>query len=154
MRASLAVILLALGACAPTTQIVTGTMRPPISPAEVKIYSHAPAAYQEIAVLTASSKSMFTAGGQKSIDKVVERLKEQAAKLGANGLILEDFSDAQTASIGTGVGSESYSRRSSVGVGVGGAVGVFKKTGRGRAIFIPPGDTPPGNTPPGNPPPG
>jgi uncharacterized protein YbjQ (UPF0145 family) len=133
-----AVSLLALAACAPTTQILTGTTRPPISPAEVKIYSHAPAAYEEIAVLTATSKSVFTSGGQKSIDKVVERLKEQAAKLGANGLILEDFSDSQTGSIGTGVGSESYSRGGSVGVGVGGAVGIFKKTGRGRAIFIPP----------------
>jgi uncharacterized protein YbjQ (UPF0145 family) len=139
MRTLLVVTLLALAACAPTTQIVTGTARPPISPAEVKIYSHAPAAYEEIAVLTASSKSMFTSGGQKAIDKVVERLKEQAARLGANGLILEDFSDSQTGSIGTGVGSESYSRSSSVGVGVGGAVGIFKKTGRGRAIFIPPG---------------
>jgi hypothetical protein len=139
MRTLLAMTLLALAACAPTTQIVTGTARPPIPPAEVKIYSHAPAAYEEIAVLTASSKSMFTSGGQKAIDKVVERLKEQAAKLGANGLILEDFSDSQTGSIGTGVGSESYSRSSSVGVGVGGAVGIFKKTGRGRAIFIPPG---------------
>jgi len=34
-------------------------------------------------------------------------LKVEAAKLGANGLMLDGFSDAQTASVGTGVGSQS-----------------------------------------------
>jgi hypothetical protein len=63
----------------------------------------------------------------------------QAAKLGANGIILEGFSDRETGSVGTGVGSDSYSRNSSVGVGVGGSLGIFKKTGQGRAIFVPPG---------------
>jgi hypothetical protein len=53
--------------------------------------------------------------------------------------MLEGFSDAQTASVGTGVGSQSYSGNTAVGVSAGGAFGVFKKTGRARAIFVPPG---------------
>ena len=76
--------------------------------------------------------------GQKTTDKVIDQLKAPAAKLGANGLILEGFGERETASIGTGVGSESYSRSSAVRVGASGSFGVFKKTGKARAIFVPP----------------
>jgi hypothetical protein len=131
-----------LAACAPSTHVLVGQARPPITPDQVTIYSHPPAVFQEIAVLDASSKSAFGPGGQKSVDKVVERLKAEAAKLGANGIILEGFSDAETGSIGTGVGSESYSRSSAVGVGVGGSLGIFKKTGHADAIYVAPGATP------------
>jgi hypothetical protein len=135
--ASLALCLMA-SACAATKPVVIGTVRPAIPVDKVIIYSHQPAAFEEVAALTASSKSAFGPGGPQQIDKVVQRLKEQAAQLGANGVILEGFSDAQTASLGTGVGSTSYSRNSAVGVGVGGSFGIFKKTGRARAIYVAP----------------
>jgi len=140
MRLMLGIPIFAMiSACAPSSAVVVGTARPPISAGEVKIYSHAPPTFDEIAILNASSKSVFQPGGQRAIDKVVARLKEQAAKVGANGIILEDFSDAVTGSLGTGVGSDSYSRNSSVSLGVGGSVGIFKKTGNARAIYVPPG---------------
>ena len=131
------VALIALCGCAPSSHVLVGQARPPITPDQVKIYSHPPIYYQEIAVLDASSKSAFGTGGQKSVDKVIERLKIEAAKLGANGVILEGFQDSQTGSIGTGVGSDSYSRNSAVGVGVGGSLGIYKKTGHGDAIYVP-----------------
>jgi len=128
-----------LSACAPSTHVLIGPARQPIRPDQVTIYSHPPAAaFEEIAILDASSKSAFFAGGQKSVDKVIERLKIEAAKLGANGVILEGFSDAETGSIGTGVGSDSYGNHSAVGVGVGGSLGIYKKTGRGEAIYVQP----------------
>jgi hypothetical protein len=130
---------LGLAACASDTIVLTGTARPPISAVDVKIYSQPPAAFEEIAILNASKSSAFTTGGQKTVDKVVAGLKEQAAKLGANGIILEGFSDRQTGSVGSGVGSSSVSSNSAVGVGVGGSLGIYKKTGHGRAIFVPPG---------------
>ena len=133
----LVVSLIALCGCAPSTHVLVGQARPPISPDQVKIYSQPPTYFQEIAVLDASSKSAFGTGGQKSVDKVIERLKIEAAKLGANGVILEGFQDAQTGSIGTGVGSNSYSGNSAVGVGVGGSLGIYKKTGHGEAIYVP-----------------
>ena len=139
-RVILGVFIFAMvSACAPSSHVLVGTARAPISVADVKIYSHAPPAFEEIAILNASSKSVFHPGGQRAIDKVIARLKEQAAKLGANGIILEGFSDTETGSLGTGVGSDSYSRNSSVSLGVGGSVGIFKKTGKGRAIYVPPG---------------
>jgi len=126
-------------ACAPSSHVLIGTARPPISPSEVKVYSHPPPVFEEIAILDASSKSVFNAGGQRTTDKVVERLKAEAAQLGANGIILEGFDQSQTGSIGTGVGSDSYSSHSAVGVGVGGSLGIFKTTGKGRAIYVPTG---------------
>ncbi len=131
--------VLSLVACAPSTHVLVGQARPPITPEQVTIYSHPPAGpFEEIAILDATSKSAFGTGGQKSIDKVIERLKIEAAKLGANGVILEGFSDAETGSIGTGVGSDSYGSHSAVGVGVGGSLGIYKKTGHGDAIYVPP----------------
>jgi hypothetical protein len=129
---------LALGACASSAPVVVGHKRAAIPVDQVKVYSAPPAAFEEIATLSASSSTMFSPGGPHEIDKVVQRLKEQAAELGANGLILEGFSDAQTGSLGTGVGSQSYSQNSAAGVGVGGSFGIFKKSGAGRAIFVPP----------------
>jgi hypothetical protein len=103
----------------------------------VVIYSSPPPSFEEIAILDASSKSVFSPGGQRTTDKVIERLKAQAAQLGANGIILEGFDQTQTGSIGSGVGSDSYSRNSSVSLGVGGSLGIFKTTGKGRAIYVP-----------------
>ena len=133
-----AAIWLAVVGCASSSPVLVGRARPAIPVAEVKVYSHTPPVFEDVATLSASSKSVFSSGGPQQIDKVVERLKQQAAQLGANGLILEGFSDIQTASLGTGVGSQSYQRNSTIGVGVGGSIGIFKKTGKGRAIFVPP----------------
>jgi uncharacterized protein YbjQ (UPF0145 family) len=132
---------LGLAACASDSIVMTGTARPPIAPSEVRIYSRPPPAFEEVAILNASKSSAFTTGGQKTVDKVIAGLKEQAAKLGANGVILEGFSDSQTGSVGAGGGSDSVSRNSAVGVGVGGSLGIYKKTGHGVAIFVPQGST-------------
>jgi hypothetical protein len=40
--------------------------------------------------------------------------------------------------VGTGVGSASASGNSATSVGVGGSLGIYKKTGHGRAIYVPP----------------
>src|SRR6202171_636245 len=133
-----ALFAIGFAACAPSSHILVGTARPPISPSEVKIYLQPPPSFEPIAILNASANSMFGTGGQGSVDKVMQRLKEQAAKLGANGIILEGMSDRETGSLGGGSGSSSYSGNSAVGVGGGGSVGIFKKTGQGRAIFVPP----------------
>ena len=132
------ILAVALEACAPSSHIVVGTVRPAIPPSEVKIYLQPPPAFEEVAVLNASADSMFGSGGQATVDKVIERLKEEAAKLGANGVILEGMSDQQTGSLGGGSGSTSFSGNSAVGVGLGGSLGIFKKTGHARAIYVAP----------------
>jgi hypothetical protein len=131
-------LLMLIVACATSSQILTGAPRAPISPHEVRVYTSAPASFEEIAVLNASRKSVSSAGGERAIQKMIESLKAQAALLGANGLLLEDFSDAQALSLGTGVGSDTYTHNGSISLGMGGSLGIIKKTAKGRAIFVSP----------------
>jgi hypothetical protein len=137
MRWTAVLFLIAINAACAPTQILTGAARTPIDPAEVVIYSMAPPSFEPVAVICASSRSLIAAGGAGAIDRVVQRLKEHAAKLGANGLILDDFDDQESLSLGTGVGSDTYTHNGSISLGIGGFFGLFKKTGTGRAIYVP-----------------
>jgi hypothetical protein len=129
----------ALAACATSSQVLTGAPRSPISPAAVRVYTQAPGSFEEIALLSASRKSVSSAGGERAIAKMIEAMRAQAAELGANGLLLEDFSDSNPVAIGTGVGSQTYTHNASIDVGVGGSLGVIKKIAKARAIFVPAG---------------
>jgi hypothetical protein len=138
--ATLAVAILSgilIAGCA-TSHVMIGKARPPISADEVQIYDRPPpGAYEEIARLETSSQGSFAFTAQSKVDAVIKRLKTDAAKLGANGVILEGMADQTTGSVGTGGGSESYSRNSSVGGGVGLSVGLHRKIGGGLAIYVP-----------------
>lgn len=144
MRAGLrrlAVLPLAatLAACATSSQVLTGAPRSPLAPAAVRVYTQAPASFEEIAVLGASRSSVSSAGGERAIAKMIETMRAQAAALGANGLLLQDFSDSDPIAIGTGVGSQTYTHNASINLGVGGSLGVVKKLAKARAIFVPAG---------------
>jgi hypothetical protein len=134
----LAIALMTMTGCATSSQMLTGSPRAPLLPSDVRVYTQAPQSFAEIAVLSASRKSVSSAGGERAIDKMIETMRSQAAQLGANGLLLEDFSDSDPVSVGTGVGSQTYTHNASIDVGVGGSLGVVKKAARGRAIFVTP----------------
>jgi len=138
-RAMFAIPLcLAIGACASSSQLLTGEPRSAIPPAQVRVYTMAPPSFEEIAVLDASRQSVSTAGGERAIARMIESMRGQAAQLGANGLLLEDFSDSDPVSLGTGVGSQTYTHNASISVGVGGSLGVVRKAVKARAIFVAP----------------
>ena len=138
MRISLAVLLICtLSACATSSEVLTGAPRAPLMASAVRVYTQAPQRFEEIAVLSASRKSVSSAGGERAIAKMIETMRTQAAQLGANGLLLEDFSDSDPVAIGTGVGSQTYTHNASIDVGLGGSLGVVKKMARARAIFVP-----------------
>jgi hypothetical protein len=134
--AGAAALLLLLG-CSTSSHVMIGTAHPPISPESVRIYLQPPEKYEQIATLDASSQGSFAITSQQNMDKAIARLKEEAAKLGANGVLLEGVQDQQSGSIGTGGGSSSYGPGSSTGVGVGGSFGIYNKAARGIAIFVP-----------------
>lgn len=124
-------------ACAPTQlQVLTGTARPPIPASDVVVYSAPPAHFQQIALLTATRRTVFHIGGAKTIDELTEQLAAQAARLGANGIIVDELFDEQSMSLGTGVGSETYTHNADISLGIGGLFGVYKKTGNARAIYV------------------
>jgi hypothetical protein len=134
--ATLILVALALAACA-SSHVMIGQARPPISPDEVQVYTRPPTVpYEEIARLQTSSSGSFSFTAQGKTDAVINRLKTEAAKLGANGVLLEGMSDRASGSIGTGGGTESYSGRSAVGGGVGINLGMSQKVGGGVAIYV------------------
>ena len=133
----LSVALLAV-ACAESSQVVTGITRAPLAATEVRVYTQAPAKFEEIAVLRASRPSISSAAGERAIQKMIANMRSQAALLGANGLLLEDFSDQQDLSLGTSVASQSYTHNGSISAAAGGSFGVVRKKARARAIFVSP----------------
>jgi len=98
-----------LNGCATGTHILTGTQRPQIKPQQVTLYQVPPAKFEVVGVVNAQSPGKF----QRNMDDAVNQLKEQAAEMGANGILLG----------GVNPGSES------VGVASGNAFG------GGHAIF-------------------
>ncbi len=100
------------------------------------MYTQAPQSFEEIAVLSASRKSVTSAGGERAIEKMIDAMKSEAAALGANGVLLEDLSDSDSLGLGTGVGTQTYTHNASIDVGVGGFLGVVRKSVRARAILV------------------
>ena len=131
--ASLMAVLAA--GCANTSHVITGTPRTPIDPSQVTVYTTAPPEYEEIAVIDASSQMSFAFGDQNKMDAVMRRLKQEAASLGANGVLLQQTGTSGSGGVGTGVGVGSYG--GGVGVGTGISVSSPAKTGRGLAIHVP-----------------
>jgi len=127
-----------LSGCSTSSHVMVGTARPAISPEDVRVYSQPPPQYEAIAHVDATSSGSLAITGQQNMDKAMARLKQEAAKLGANGILLESVHDQQSGSIGTGVGSSSYGGNSAVGVGAGGSVGLYNKVVSGLAIYVAP----------------
>jgi hypothetical protein len=130
-------ILAALLGCATTRVVMVGPARPPISPGLVQVFLQPPAGpYQQIANLTASSRGALTLSSGAKISKVIERLKSEAAKLGANGILLHGVGDQGSGSVGVGVSTESDSGRSPYGLGFGVSVFTNQKSGEADAIYL------------------
>ena len=124
-----------LAACA-SSAIVVGKVRPAISPDQVKIYLHPPKKYEEIAALESSSKSSWAFTPQGKMDVVIQRLKEEAAKLGANGVLLQGTGNEYGGSVSTGAGTTTISGSTAYGTGFGTSIGIMHKAGSGIAIFV------------------
>ena len=79
--------------CVPVSSIVVGETRGPIDPSSVKIYLDYPEQYEKIALIDAGSNFAFKDpvilfDWQRKMDKAMERLKIEAAQLGANGILI------------------------------------------------------------------
>ena len=130
LAATLTALLLA--GCA-TSHVMLGKARPPISPDQVQIYDHPPPGpYQEIARLDTSSQGSFSFTAQGKTDAVINRLKTEAAKLGANGVLLQGIGDQASGSIGTAAGGGGYSGGGGIGINA----GLSRKIGGGLAIYV------------------
>ena len=89
--------LLCVIACASGNALVTGTQRPATNPESVVLYTEAPEKYEVIGIVTASSDA--TGSAQTDLNYAVAELKKQAAKIGANGILLQDVSSSNSGGV-------------------------------------------------------
>ncbi len=137
--ALLALAIAGLAACASAPKpLVTGQARAAIDPAEVSMYYGPPdVPYEEIAILEVSSGS-FTYGENNKRQAVLERLRQQAASVGANGVIFRQSSEGRGGSgVGVGVGGGRIGGYGYGGVGVGINVSPKRRHASGVAIYMP-----------------
>jgi hypothetical protein len=140
IRAGVMAATLSVGACV-TSQVLIGRARGPIQADQVQLCLEPPrSAYQEIAIIDASSKYAlaFSAGAKNEV--VIRRLKEAAAKLGANGILLQDIADSPIKSIGAAASTEFVGAHGTVELGLGGSALLSEKFGRAIAIWLEPAD--------------
>jgi len=115
-------LAISLVACASGSSIVTGTKRSPLESRQVKLYLEPPGMYEVIGLVNASSDAGWTE--QDSVNYAIEELKSQAAKLGANGVLLGATGETITAVV------------SGYGTGYIYSTPATSKTVSGKAIYV------------------
>ncbi|RUO80853.1 hypothetical protein CWI84_04515 [Idiomarina tyrosinivorans] len=133
------VVLAALlaGCASEPSVVMLGTKHPAINPDTVQFYRQKPAEAEEIALIKASSDGSFRFGEQAEQRFVINQLRQQAAQLGANGIVLQGSEDQpdNSVSIGTGIGQRSGNV--SIFLGLERAIQLSDKIAHGLAIFVP-----------------
>lgn len=136
MKILVLILALLVTACASQSSIVVGKTRSAISAEQVKLYLRPPKKYEEIALIESSSKASWAASDQGKINVVVERLKDEAAKLGANGVLIQGTGNQSSGSVSTGTAQMTSSGNSAYGTGFGVSAGIMHKSGSGIAIYV------------------
>jgi hypothetical protein len=131
----LAAVLLA--GCATTSHVMLSPARPAIAPAQVRVYfTPPPGRYVEIALLDTAS-GPFTYGEQNKMDKVMARLRTEAASLGANGVLVQGMADGyRGGGVNVGVGGGSFGGHTRIGGGVGVDISPTQKHAQAIAILV------------------
>lgn len=139
-RPILAGVLLAalLAGCGGVNRTMLAPARAPVDPATVRLYDVPPAGSVQIAQIEATSGAGF--GTQGQADAAVARLRQEAAKVGANGVVLMGVGTGRApVNLGIGVGSYGSHGGGSLGFGIPTA----NKRAAGMAIWVPPEAVPP-----------
>ena len=113
------VLILLLISCHPVSHIVVGNKRKATSPTDVKVYLDYPESYEKIALVDAGSNFSFKDpvilfAWQSKMNKALERLKIEAASLGANGILIVNTDNKTYQSINSnenGVQTSTYEEK-------------------------------------------
>ena len=98
---------LLLTACVNTSQVVTGKTLPPTNPATIKVYSTPPSSFKEIARIDAKKNDFAINSMLISEEKFIEQMREVAASLGANGILIRKVNRGSR-TIGTSYGTTGH----------------------------------------------
>ena len=134
--AAIAALVPMLAACA-SSHVLTGRPRPPLPVAQVRVYfAPPPGRYEEIALLQSNS-GPFTYGEQNKMDSVIGKLRNEAAKLGANGVLFQGVDEGYGGGgVSVGAGGGRVGGRSYTGGGVGIDISPRQKFAHGTAIYV------------------
>lgn len=124
---ALCTVITLLGACATATVIPVGNARAPIDPSQVRIYVRPPPRYEVLGILDGNAGIEGT--GQSAVNDVIKKLKEQAAKLGANGVLIGKTGQQYAGSWG-GANYLGW------GAFIGSSSATYTKTVDARAIYV------------------
>ena len=113
------VLILLLINCHPVSHIVVGKKREATNPTDVRVYLDYPESYEKIALVDAGSNFSFKDpvilfDWQSKMNKALERLKIEAASLGANGILIVNTDNKTYQSINSnenGVQSSTYEEK-------------------------------------------
>ncbi len=137
-RTFIVALLLTLTACAsPSTTNMIGTARTPLIAEQVLVYLEEPICFEAIALLTSTSDASFAFTEQAKIDAALQRLREAAAAVGANGVLLKRTGEQRDDSVYLGTGIGRSSGNFGFGINVGKSFGLMDKTAEGVAIWVP-----------------
>ncbi len=145
-----------LTGCNTASHITVGRTRPAIMESQVKLYLRPPAKYEEIALLDTTSLWSFRLTQQGHMDAAINRLKGEAARLGANGVLLTGAGSQTVGTVNSATGNttaystatatayRSGNRVNASGIGATNVYGsstgfsapVIVKAANGMAIFV------------------
>ncbi|PYL46751.1 MAG: hypothetical protein DMF40_11205, partial [Verrucomicrobia bacterium] len=108
LRLSVAILAAFLFASCGTNVTMLGPARPAISPAAVRIYQVPPRHYEQIAIINSSAGTTWIFPNRDSLDEAFADLRNEAAALGANGVLLQEVYDQPVGGLSVGGGGFGY----------------------------------------------
>ena len=135
------VLLPLLAACTivDSSSIPVGQRLPPVSPSQVQIYNSPPARYDEIAIVSAKAGHDFKSD-QSVMTSAIETLKQEAASMGANGILLQNVHTRSEPTVTTGFGTATVYGAGGVATASGTTIGLSHGDGyskvSGIAIYV------------------
>ncbi|MCH6257993.1 hypothetical protein MLD52_15645 [Puniceicoccaceae bacterium K14] len=119
---SLITVLFLLGCAGTGSIITTGTKRPATNPDDVVVYIEAPENYEVLGIVETTGYLGWTDQGRTN--SALKVMKKKAARIGANGILLESTGNTKGASVG------------SINNGVFMTTSARHKTASGKAIWV------------------
>lgn len=140
----LLVVPVVLQGCASGSYELTGKKRPAIDESQVTVFEEAPRfSYEVVGTVTSSGKNGFSDESRR--EKAINELKAEAAKIGANGVILQKVKQSSFKSNGIGLGLSLGS--GGIGTGIGSGFSLPAAQAMGQAIYYSVTNTPIANSP-------
>lgn len=121
------------------SHIRTGEYRQPTSIESVQLYYQEPTQFKVLGMVTGEGSHAFVSD-QHRMNKAIERMKKEAAALGANGVLIQNAGKVARTSVyqqvgsfsGQQYGNQSFGQYNSVGV----ASGIQDSVVNGLAIYV------------------